>query len=78
MTETQTKFFEYLRFEHLKIRNWGPARRVGSPQDQFCICFVLRVSYFEFQCKALLFPLTLCSMLHALCFPWIWRHRNFQ
>jgi hypothetical protein len=35
-------------FEHLKIwildlfRNWGPARRVGSPQDQF------RASDFEF------------------------------
>jgi hypothetical protein len=39
-----TSLYGQLCFEHLRIRNWGPARRVGSPKDQFCICFVLRIS----------------------------------
>jgi hypothetical protein len=28
--------------------------------------------------SSVLCRLTLCSMLHALCFPWIRRYRNFQ
>jgi hypothetical protein len=27
---------------------------MGSPEDQFYICFVLRISYFELECEALL------------------------
>ena len=49
MTKTLKAQYSYgsLYFEHWKIRNWGPARRVGSPQDQFWIYFDIRYSDLE-------------------------------